>query len=408
MFNSTYETVQIFVVLIVGLLAVHLLFLRTQNRVSVFIPVAAGLLLFSFWGNRLDDPRSSSDSISITLSAEMGNESNSAEAETPEFAPDTNADTETEPTPRIEDTRFGKMLVLPLSAEALNEYLGTDGAAALDNISGVLPPELRRAYALVPIAGTVGDALPGLKALGKAVTDLANQARRSAAEPTADTTPAWLESPSEDQIVLTAFDEPGLAPAVVLQKKVTDQVLQDARTKLSRSFELPETWTLRREVVLSENAVRQCLVEHYQETIPIRAGEESAAMQSTSALIQIPDSVRQQAVDRLRESVQHQRTWTVGAIAICLGLVVMLTAGLVQLAGSPGRVKKLVGIPVLLVILLPSLTSSMILIRDIARHESSPLPEALDLPSAVIDVIDTEKPTDVPQAEASSEDLAAN
>ena len=402
---------EVLILLITSLFAVRLLFLRTQNRVSVWIPVVAGLLLFAFWGERFEERAGLPDESIATRPSE----NLLAEAGEPGIESVANAG-EGSSSLRIEETKYGRMLVLPLSADVLNEYLGTKGAAALNNISGVLPPDLRRAYALVPIAGTVGDALPGIKELGRAVTELASQSN-GAAEGTAVDKPEWLNDPRDDQIIVKAYDEVGRVLESVLKEQVTETVIDRARASLRQTWDLPDSWQPHREVRLSDDVVLQCVADHYLESIEISTGDTTETMQGISALIEIPESVHQQAVAGLRESVVHQRTWTVGAVTMCLGLAVMLAAGIVQIAGNPGRIIRLVGIPLLLILLLPCVTTSAVLIRNIGLDQTAPLPTSLNLPPFVINgaaigrpplprTVDDAAP-DASPAE-SSEDLAAH
>ena len=55
-------------------------------------------------------------------------------------------------TPQIKSTQDGEMLLVPLSSKVLVDMLGEEGAAAVESLNASLSPEMRQAYAMIPIA----------------------------------------------------------------------------------------------------------------------------------------------------------------------------------------------------------------------------------------------------------------
>ncbi len=108
-------------------------------------------------------------------------------------------------------------------------------------------------------------------------------------------------------------------------------------------------------------------------------------MFATSALVDYPEEMQSQAVRHIATSWQNQRTWTVGVTVVSLGLVVMLAAGLIQLARSPGRFARYVGVPVLGLVMLPGLLMSGRLLKQVLASEESRVPSPFHLQDTLID-----------------------
>jgi len=402
------------ILILAGLFAVRMVFLRTQNKVSVVIPVVLGLLAIVIFGGLTEEHGSGPDSephadsqfstVSLTPSPSEETETRDFDHFS-EFSDDGNA----QPALRIEETEHGNMLVLPLSASALGDFLGPDAQKALQKISSAVPPQLRQAYALVPIPGPVGDAVPGIQALASAIAHIAEttyrpdetdtpEADASTEETAADlqaegpqpvARPNWIDQPGENRLVVkTKLIEADQPIESVLEPAVAQALLESSRQIVGVFWpRVMRTLTLNRRFGLTADAVADCVLDRHDETVVFDTREGPVAMQYSFALVEFPPAVKAQGVAFLRESLQHQRTWSIAAILVGLGLVVMLATGILQLASAPGRLTRIVGMTVLTLILLPGLALTGQLVRTVATNRSLPLPDSLhllQLPDAVI------------------------
>ena len=121
------------------------------------------------------------------------------------------------------------------------------------------------------------------------------------------------------------------------------------------------------------------------ESVDVETAGISQRMMKTYALVHFPDDVKLQAVQHVQQSLQHQRAWTVGVTAACLGLVVMLGAGLIQLAGSSARIVRRVGVPLVALLILPGVAVSSRLVQRVVSHKNADLQSPFVLPDTEID-----------------------
>lgn len=382
---------EILVLGIVGVIAYRMLFLRRWNQISLVVPFFAALLIAGIVLNvvALRSPRGRrpaarpqsvvTSSVPVTV----------------------NVDSSVAGTVRLEETDHGKMLVMPLSQASLADYLGPEGAAALENISSALPEGLKQAYFMVPVPGAVDGAVPGLRALATAISRVTETAARAfpasggvaaentnslqvaESEPDAVVRPDWLTQPGENDIVVKTEFEP--SPDLLeadLQKQVTQALLSSAWDEVApRSA---EKLMGQRPFQMTSSAIQSCIQDRFQEEVDLNTGD-GTRMFSVSALLQFPEDLKVQAKDHVQQTVQNQRTATVGAAAISFGLVVILAAGLLQLAGSSGRIARYVGVPLIALAMLPGVAISGWLVQRVAANENVDIPSPFALPDTLID-----------------------
>lgn len=382
---------EILILGIVGVVAYRVLFLRRWNQISLVVPVFAALLIAAIVLNVFalrprNKPKPPARPQSVAANPAPVN---------------VNVDSSVAGTVRLEETDHGKMLVMPLSQASLADYLGPEGAAALENISSAVPEGLKQAYFMVPVPGGVDDAVPGLRALATAISRVTETAARAfpnsgavaaestnnpqtgAADPDEVVRPDWLTHPAENDIVVRTEFEP--SPDLLesdLKKQVTlallsstwDEVAPQAAAQLMG----------KRKFQMTSPAVESCVQDRFQEEVDLNTGD-GTRMFYVSALLHFPEDLKEKAKDHVEQTVQNQRTATVGAAAISFGLVVILAAGLLQLAGSSGRIARYVGVPLIALAMVPGMAISGWLVQRVAANENVDIPSPFALPDTLID-----------------------
>ncbi len=386
----------IVVLTILGLLALRIL-LRQRNQASILLPVAVLIGVFLLIGNEHRDssrPDSQPDDVTESVS-QLGQFRNlpveeALRAEAAAYSP------------RIEETANGSMLVMPLSTQTLEGYLGADGSSALEKISDSLPAELRQAYFMVPISGTPAEGVPGLHALATAIARMTNNTSTQvtanlASEiaeviiegprveaPTATPSPDWLSRVDEDPLVVTSgFEATEEEADTQLKFNITSALLNHAWQSVTKQEPDEQVLELRR-FQLTSRAVDACIQERFNDNVALGVSD-SPPMQRHSALLAFPEELEAQAVRHVRQTIQNERTWTVSAAGISLSLVVMLAAGLMQFAGSDRRFARYIGVPLAALMILPGIAISASLVADVAEDDNTDIPSPMRLPDTIID-----------------------
>ena len=412
-------TIEIIIVSLAAIIAAKLVFFGGLHRLSAVLPVGIGVVVIgglafgalfgSFSGDRtVGSRRSVSNPVVAPLtidqlagvgaSVERAHSQISAESEMGTGAALSSKTSGL----RIEQTDHGNLLVLALSDSIPEACLGPDGTAVLERLSSTIPPELRQAYALVSIPGAVGDAVPRLHALATAIARLSQTATVDSETPATDITspettetppaeapfesrPKWLTNPNEGQIVVQSqFEENDDLLQSGLAAEMTHRLLADALQLIGRdpSASLP----LLKHVSMGPGAVKMSIEEQFNDEARFETASGLKRMFRMSALVRFPEEIQRQAMTHVRRSVQNQRTWTVGATAVSLGLAVILAAGLLQLTRTSSRLIRWSGIPLITVLMLFSLAVSSRLIDHVVSNESTEVPIPFELPTTVIDV----------------------
>lgn len=398
--------IEIITLSVLGIFAARLVFLRGRNRVSVVVPIAVAVVGF-FLLTQGTRPRTRQPAASQPVSAvqmPIIPDLAPASIQINLDGPDTVVDSDhpaAASSVRIEQTDHGNMLVLLLSSAILEAYLGPDGTAALESLSHAVSPELSRAYALVPIPGSVKDAVPGLHALATAIAQLT---RTAAAESEAavveepDTTdtplaevapvplqrPNWFDQPTDSQtIVKTEFEQSPELVQAQLEKGVVQALLTEAGNTVGPGFS--DLNHEERSFRMTSQAIDSSIIDRFSESVDVETAGVFQRMMKTYALVRFPDDVKLQAVQHVQQSLQHQRAWTVGVTAVCLGLVVMLGAGLMQLAGSSARLVRWVGVPLVALLMLSGVAVSSQLVQRVVCHKNADIRSPFVLPDTEID-----------------------
>ena len=405
-------TIEILILCIVGIFAARLVFFRGRKRVAVLVPVGiAGVLIGgpvfgNLFGNRsVVRSRESVDLLAARVRTAAAVDSRPGQPQPIQINVDGYSDANVDDAAdasslRIEQTDHGNMLVLPLSASILETYLGPEGTAALESLSNAVPPEFRQAYALVPIPGAMGDAVPGLHALATTIAHLTQAASTDPAkagaadgpedsetplaEAPAAERPAWIDQPPDGQIVVRGeFQETQKLAQAQLANEITRVLVAEATEALGAA----ESGVVPVRLTLSDDAVAVSIRDRFAEEVPLTLGTGPKRMFRTSALVEFPEGIRTKAERHVQHSLQQQRAWTVGVTAVSLGLLVMLAAGLMHLAGRSSRFVRWTGVPLVTLLMLPAVAVSSRLIHRVVVNENPvEVPSPFQLPDTVIGV----------------------
>lgn len=378
------------------LFSLRMLLMRRRNRVSILLPVAlvaAGIVLFS---------EESPEEQQVTVRKEE-------EQRLPSVLPDPEQ-AETDPSSslsvRIENTDQGRLLVMPLPTDLLEEYLGPEAVAALQNLNSVVPDELLQAYFMVPLPAAAGESVPALAGLAAAVGRLASMHPTGITADVAaavrdgltselphDSAPEWFsERDRRPDVVTSGFETSREQAESRLREEIAEALLAHAWTQTVPDASSKDRRAARRKFRLTHVAADACIRERFADEVIVPAGGEKIRMHRITALLEFPDSLKQQALRHVRRFTRNERVWTLGAAAMSLSLLTMLAAAVIQVSRSPRRLVRYVGVPLLSLLLIPDAAVSTMLLRAMASGRHAPVPSPFELPDTHIDYQPTAAP----------------
>lgn len=340
-------------------------------------------------------------SISVSYDAKV-NAVTAEPAESAELEPESAA-TATDSTPRIPPVSDGSVMWLPLSDEVIAQIVTPEGVEALEKLNASLPPELRKAYAIIPLSPAgPGIATPVVhEALQSAIVrealtseqvtkaiagfvrmlvsapaaraELTNFTKSEAAAAEAGSeaeaegeaeeyvAPSWIENPGIGRIVVKSrFTNASTTAEEALKPAIVAALKERAASSSRRLFHTDGDWAKRLKVDLSDEALSQFIVatDSRNEVIPTVAGPH--VMTQISALVEIPDYAEQQVLADARKMLKHDRATTVYMAIMSLWVAVVLISVLIRVTRNASLLRKLVAIPLVSLIALPCLALSVL------------------------------------------------
>ena len=286
----------------------------------------------------------------------------------------------------------GDMLVLPLSEDFVAGLLGPKGAEAAAKLNASISPELRQAYALIPLSATaprtagpvIRHALSptGFRALLSALShvwhaaDLETQLTAEAStegDLSADLLPAaeppeWIDNPGIGQtVVQSKFIEASVPATEALRPAIIGALKQRVTAKVSSDFAADADWEKIVELDVTDRAVRDSFRETYTRTEVIDTAGNPTPMRQTFALIEFPDDVEEQILADIETALKRNRV-----VALCITLGIMwLCAVLISLAFRAGQhgsfLRKLATVPVMALLILPCLVAFLAMTSAMAN-----------------------------------------
>ena len=308
--------------------------------------------------------------------------------------------------PAISTTPDGKMLVLPLSGQVLVDLLGEEGAAAVEALNNSLSPEMRQAYAMIPIStpSTVPSVFNGAVApsvLKHACSPTAlNIWRRAAAEfmssipeksgkQAVETSIApmlaeagdsemstyqlakWVEHPPAGQLVVKSrMKNYSIPPAEALNSEITAALKARISEITAEELNIADDWQKAMDLKLSDAAVDRFIVDtdfSPPEIVTTLDGDHK--MKRTYALVQFPTSAEDQIINKLQTTLKQNRL-----IVLCVALAsVWLCATCVSVAAratkSTSFLRRMVTLPAMGLVMVPCLLAFAVLTRSMMRGE---------------------------------------
>ena len=347
-----------------------------------------------------------SSSSSKTRVFTMANRPSLIHGEVDLTAPDTTtARAQTTATPADSE-----MLMLPLSNQVLVELIGAEGARAIEDLNASVPPELRQAYAMIPILGpgqsavgpvlrdTVGPAIEhglgddGLKKLESAVSELIAAAKTrhlltaEAAEQEEYVAPDWVNNPADGYIVvesefaeLSTDSKDNLRPAIeeALQERVSELV--------SKQFGTDGGWARLMNVSVTDAAIDDCIVETSERTTVIETSVGGVPMRRTYALVNLPDTLQDDLAKEVRKSLQHNRMTAVCITVGILWLCAMLLSVVFRAGQSQSILRKLATVPMIGLLVIPCVVMFVAMTGAMLNGETFDFEWSKDRVACVID-----------------------
>ena len=323
-------------------------------------------------------------------------------------------------------------LWFPITSETLEELLGPENAATVAQIQERVPPDLQRAYAMIPLSAdgpksappvirrvlspaairhiltpdniqTAVDTLSEYLLAGRPQSDASPQtdvakeqqnskgdtalADQQAEEHDKRAEAAWIENPGIGQVVVhSRFADASIAPEVALRPAIVEALTKHMTKLASAKFGPVDGWTGLIDLSLSDPAITNCIVTTDAGVQYIDANGVRKKMQETYALLQFPESTESQILAAIRNAVTRQRTAALCVTVGCFWLSAVLLAIVVRLGRRPAVMGKVVAVAVTALAILPGLAVGTILLIVMARGEITRLPLADERLACVVDV----------------------
>ncbi|MCP4174464.1 MAG: hypothetical protein GY758_27250 [Fuerstiella sp.] len=301
----------------------------------------------------------------------------------------------------------GDMLVLPLSQDFVAGLLGPDGAEAVAKLNASISPELRQAYALIPLSATAPQTASPvirhasgirtfLSALSHVWTATAPEPHLTAeanTEPgsSRDLTqpsepPEWIDNPGIGQtVVQSQFVEAKIPAEDALRPAIIEALKHRVTGLVSRRFAADDGWEKVVELAVTDDAIHNSFRRTWARTEVIDAVGNPTRMRKTYALIEFPEEFEEQILGDIETGLKKNR---VSALCITLGIV-WVCAVLLNLAFRAGQhgtiLRKLTTVPVMGLLILPCVLAFFVMTNAMANGRTFDFSWSDDRISCVID-----------------------
>jgi len=278
-------------------------------------------------------------------------------------------------------TADGEMLVLPLSNQVLADLIGEEGVAAIEKLNETVPPELRQAYAMIPITGpasgtvapvlrgTLGPAVMSEQGMNLIQSTVSNLLPREVAEKglqlmaeAADgeladgkfEAPDWVETPGEGFIVVKSeFALEGEPVGQVLRPAIEEALITQVESLISQRFHTDDGWKQYVSLAVSDEAIEECIVKTAEETELLPTTGGTFEMQRTYALIDLPETLKEGTVASIRSSIQQSRMMSLGLTVAIAWLAALFLGVGARVAQSRSTTRKVAMLPIVGLMIVP-------------------------------------------------------
>ncbi len=214
----------------------------------------------------------------------------------------------------------------------------------------------------VPLTSEAAAALPALEAVAQEV----------ATAPQGP--PAWLKTtPANQLVVKTAFFPEGESGDNEL-RDIIREALQKELTAVDSTYLRPEYVPFLVSLRVDDKAVQACVSDTYEEQEPVQTADGTLNMKRIHALVSIPENVREDAVEQVRSAVQMNR---VEVVLVSLGMLwvsIVIGAICVRTCRSSGKLKKLIFVPIAVILCVPMLMASIAIVSVAASGQYIEMP----------------------------------
>lgn len=305
-------------------------------------------------------------------------------------------------------TSDGEMLVLPLSNQVLVDLLGEEGVRAIEHLNESVSPELRQAYAMIPISGP-GSVLPGslgpnvipstvrnqgLSFLKTAVAELLSSGKSAEVveAPLAEmeteeyVAPAWVENPGEGYIaVKSKFLPPSVPVEEALRPEIEEALNQHIAKLMSDRLGSHDGYENLARVDITDSAIKDCIIETSTYTMVMEDTVGQPTMRETYGLIAFPESLDQKLVKQVRGSLQHNRVVTLCITAGILWLSTLFLSIAFRAGQSKSILRKIATLPMIMLLIVPCVVMFFAMSGAMLKGETFDLSWSKDRVVCVID-----------------------
>ncbi len=243
---------------------------------------------------------------------------------------------------------------------------------------GTRPPQDVAAVSESPAPQETAAAQPALESQPAPASQPSDASQESVASPVAESAtqgpPAWLKTTPPNQLVVkTAFFPEGESGDNEL-KDIIRTSLQKELTAIDRTYLRPEFVPYLVSIRVDDRAVQACVSETYEEHEPVETSDGTLNMKRIHALISIPDNVREDAVQQVRNAVQMNRVEVVLLSLAMVWMAIVIGAVCVRSCRNGGKLKKLIFVPFALLLGIPMLMASIAIISVAASGQYIEMP----------------------------------
>ncbi len=225
-------------------------------------------------------------------------------------------------------------------------------SAAAGNVDSTLPQSTAPANASTPIAVALAETTgvtPGNVGL-TAVEQLPNTL-------VGDITPAWVDHPEPHQFVVRSDAVfPGESTVTPLNKAINEVLPEHLRLDDDSLAPALRAQARLVKLELDERTSQACVIKTFERVQAVgNAGSDKQNMRLVYALVEIPESVKEAAVQTVQTSLQRDRVTGLAVIVGLAWLAICAASVVVRLWGRGGFFRRMIAIPILCLICIPLL-----------------------------------------------------
>lgn len=292
----------------------------------------------------------------------------------------------TPPVPPVPPHGDGEMLVLPLNEALLKEMLGAEAVAAIEALNESVAPELRQAYAMIPISGPRvtplqqimnGPAPRSIGVLSSAFSGLMSEPLAEAPTETiaeavaAETLPEWVNEPLDGHMTVTSefTDDLDADPLKLLEPQLEEAIGRKYYELLSETVGADSHWDRLMQVKVSDKALKASVSDLSTEVTNVSEAYQQDVVRA-HALVRIPTKLSPGMLKTAESAVRLNRVLAVCTAAGLIWLAAFLASLLMRSASGKSMLKKAVVAPALGLAMIPCLGFAAFVVKGMSDGEN--------------------------------------